>query len=688
MIVVRGSEAVATAATVGGTSSAARNVISGVSGSGVFLDDVSSILIQGNYIGIDKSDSKALSNGTGVHIDSGAPGNTIGGTTAGTRNIIAGDTLSALVFISDSENMVLGNYIGTNSDGTIARGRSSGSDIFVNGNNNKIGGTETGASNKIAFSLNEGVRIAGGTGNSVRRNSIFENRVGISSNAFPPVLTFSGGAVKATLSGVPPNTPFTVEFFSNPTCDPNATGSTNGGKIYLSEVTKTTDASGNASFDGPVGQNVTATASAPGINTSQFPKCVTGIAPPPQGQISLDPTTPLTFNANEGGAGDATRFPETLVGLFEKQGWAINASSWLALNTFWVGLLFFFARSLVLHVLQAMPGPMLAPLRHILTKRQLKLRWKAKRAREGALWRRTVLRWSKEGFQLPNEQTVILEWQKIPDNLDSLKRAVEASRRARKIVVKLSRRFDMLAIPSQRQVEKIATGLCQLYSLTFNRPLALDSYSEIFQWKTEMTESVRAILTITDTEVFRSGTEARSKLSLFPDEERWLAPTALGNRFASLDDYAEKRYGIDTSTLWKRMWGVLSKEDRKEVSDAQLNVEVLANLSVAFVALTLGVILFSKSDLLFILIPLFMALVSYRAAIYAAGALTEAVVRLVDLHRLHLIDALGFKSPRTVYDERKLFKELHSFFSKGTELPAGRELTSPKPAKAHLPRDN
>ena len=78
--------------TVGGTSADKRNVISGNRNSGIYLDTgVTGTTIQGNYIGTDAAGTTGLAggdNGISIH---GASNNTIGGTTAAARNVISGN---------------------------------------------------------------------------------------------------------------------------------------------------------------------------------------------------------------------------------------------------------------------------------------------------------------------------------------------------------------------------------------------------------------------------------------------------------------------------------------------------------------------------------------------------------------------------------------------------------------------
>jgi hypothetical protein len=50
---------------------------------------------------------------------------------------------------------------------------------------------------------------------------------------------------------------------------------------------------------------------------------------------------------------------------------------------------------------------------------------------------------------------------------------------------------------------------------------------------------------------------------------------------------------------------------------------------------------------------------------------------MVDINRLVLIRAMGFKSPATVGEERKLFKELHAFLTTAAGMSPDRALEPP-----------
>jgi hypothetical protein len=159
---------------IGGTSPAARNVVSGNGFSGIEVDTLNN-LIEGNFVGTNAAGTAAIGNAQYGIVVSGS-NNTIGGTAAGAGNLVSGNgSVGIGIPYGISGNIVAGNKVGTDATGTqIVCGHSTAG-IDISGGGNIIGGTQAGAGNIIAFNKNEGVRVDGQTGNSILHNSIFSN---------------------------------------------------------------------------------------------------------------------------------------------------------------------------------------------------------------------------------------------------------------------------------------------------------------------------------------------------------------------------------------------------------------------------------------------------------------------------------------------------------------------------------
>ena len=118
--------------TIGGTTAAELNLISG-NDSGVGLaDSALHNVIEGNFIGTDITGTKPLGNRYGVLISKtfGGPGsaapsdNTIGGLLPQAGNLISGNTLDGIQLYHSPRNIILNNLIGTTVDGNSPLGNS------------------------------------------------------------------------------------------------------------------------------------------------------------------------------------------------------------------------------------------------------------------------------------------------------------------------------------------------------------------------------------------------------------------------------------------------------------------------------------------------------------------------------------------------------------------------------------
>ena len=123
------------------------------SGVQIWDADTTHNTVSGNYIGINAAGTSALPNiDNGVTLSSGASSNTIGGTTAGERNIISGNGNGVWIEgTNTSNNGVTGNYIGLNASGTAAVGNTAnGVGIAAGAQYNWVGNSTPGERNIIS----------------------------------------------------------------------------------------------------------------------------------------------------------------------------------------------------------------------------------------------------------------------------------------------------------------------------------------------------------------------------------------------------------------------------------------------------------------------------------------------------------------------------------------------------------
>jgi hypothetical protein len=181
--------------TVGGTvgvspaaCTGACNIISGTKrkyltdgyGMVIHMVGASANLVEGNYIGTDVTGTVGFSNvADGVRIDS-AVGNTVGGTTAEERNIIASSGSDGVEIRCPAPcapqitgDTIEGNYIGTNVSGTAALPNAENG-VYVNSTPANVIGGVAAARNVISGNGGAGVKIAGllATGNTIQSNYI------------------------------------------------------------------------------------------------------------------------------------------------------------------------------------------------------------------------------------------------------------------------------------------------------------------------------------------------------------------------------------------------------------------------------------------------------------------------------------------------------------------------------------
>jgi hypothetical protein len=135
---------------------------------------VSNTVIEGNFIGLRPDGTTTRANATGILFDNphGTGNHRIGGTAPAQRNVITGNTNDG-IYLNTATSTVQGNYIGTDTSATI--GLHNGLDgIELRQGGNLIGGTAAGAGNVISANGRDGIDLAPGTtaNNTVQGNLI------------------------------------------------------------------------------------------------------------------------------------------------------------------------------------------------------------------------------------------------------------------------------------------------------------------------------------------------------------------------------------------------------------------------------------------------------------------------------------------------------------------------------------
>ena len=152
---------------IGSGSLADRNVISG-NDAGIYVQNANSMLIAGNYIGVNAAGGAAQPNDRGVFVDNTANVSILG-------NVISGNLSEGIYVNPATGTAIRGNIIGLDAGGAAAlRNGFDGISFAVATAFGTVGGPNPGEGNAIAFNGRDGVHIVS-TGVSIRGNSIHSN---------------------------------------------------------------------------------------------------------------------------------------------------------------------------------------------------------------------------------------------------------------------------------------------------------------------------------------------------------------------------------------------------------------------------------------------------------------------------------------------------------------------------------
>ena len=218
---------------IGGTAAGDRNILSGLAGIGVRIGGAlcTNNTVAGNYLGANVNGQALAGNLYGVFLSqlagpaAGVPkNNMIGGTNAGSGNLIVGSVSYGIAVNSTTAPYIVSNSFLGNS---IYSNGALGIDLGRNGVTlNDVGDADAGPNNYQNFPVLTSAQIVSGT-----------------------QVTIIGSLNSAS------NSSFRVEFFSSTTQDTNGYGE---GQNYLGFVNVTTDGSGNAAFSAALSASVAA----------------------------------------------------------------------------------------------------------------------------------------------------------------------------------------------------------------------------------------------------------------------------------------------------------------------------------------------------------------------------------------------------------------------------------------------
>ncbi|GII34158.1 hypothetical protein [Planotetraspora mira] len=154
-----------------------------------------------------------------------------------------------------------------------------------------------------------------------------------------------------------------------------------------------------------------------------------------------------------------------------------------------------------------------------------------------------------------------------------------------------------------------------------------------------------------------------------------ILPTRLGNVIRAAETYPWRRYGVDTITIWPRIYRVLPQSTISDIQDARATLEFLLVLSLWFVTVGVGNVVFAAvlgttmlGAVLVCGIASFLSYLTYVSAIPAAVEYGEQLRSAFDAHRLDLLARYRAPFPRNLDEERKQWAELMNFIVSGTAL--------------------
>ncbi len=165
--------------TIGGSDASTRNVIAGNDEHGVELrSGASGAVVTSNYVGIGSDGATAVPNGGSGILVRGAADAEVGRRGAG--NVVSGNAADGIAInrVTATRNLVVGNVVGLSADGTLAVPNGGAGVHIQDAPENAVGGETAGDGNRIAANASHGVFIEAGADRSVVRGNVLGGEAG------------------------------------------------------------------------------------------------------------------------------------------------------------------------------------------------------------------------------------------------------------------------------------------------------------------------------------------------------------------------------------------------------------------------------------------------------------------------------------------------------------------------------
>ena len=189
----------------------------------------------------------------------------------------------------------------------------------------------------------------------------------------------------------------------------------------------------------------------------------------------------------------------------------------------------------------------------------------------------------------------------------------------------------------------------------------------------------------------RQYANALEKSDNFPPSAQFILPTRFGNILRASEMYSGLRYGIDAVPLWGRLAHIIPDDGMEKVDEA--NNQCLFLLNASALAIIFSIICFltiiyqaimlwlnSQSIILFplpsngwlswnmvvfyailVVISIATAWFFYVASLFNVNQYGQMIRAAYDLYRFDLLEALRLKLPKTLSEEKQLWRRINYF---------------------------